>query len=346
MKLPYVIAEIGVNYYDTAKIENISPLDAAKRYIYEAAKAGVSAVKFQTYKAETIASKNSAAYWDLNKEATRTQYELFSKFDSFGRDEYYQLYLYAKAQGVDFMSTPFDYASVDYLDEMLDIYKISSSDITNLPFIRYIAKKKKPIYLSVGASYLSEIDEAVRVMLEEGCKDICLLHCVLSYPCRNSDANLNKIKALKRVFTDIKVGYSDHTLPDETMTILTTAYLFGAEVIEKHFTLDKTLKGNDHYHAGDPKDFRNAISNFKTINEICGKEEITVYDCEKIPRKEARRSLVLNRDMKQGEVIGNEDIVAKRPGIGIGPKYMDIVIGKTIKKDLPEDTILTWDMLI
>lgn len=345
MKLPYVIAEIGVNYYDTAKIERISPLEAAKKYIFEAAKAGVNAVKFQTYKADTIASKNSVAYWDLNEEATKTQYELFSKFDSFGRDEYYQLYLYAKEQGVDFMSTPFDYAAADYLYDMLDIYKISSSDITNIPFIRYIAKKKKPIYLSVGASFLSEIDEAVRAILEEGCNDICLLHCVLSYPCRNSDANLNKIKALKRIYPNLKIGYSDHTLPDSTMTILTTAYLFGAEVIEKHFTLDKTIKGNDHYHAGNPEDFKKAIENFKIITEVSGEESITVFDCEKIPRKQARRSLVLNKDMKKGEIIKSNDLIAKRPGIGIEPYYKDIVVGKTVKMDLLEDTILTWDMI-
>lgn len=228
---------------------------------------------------------------------------------------------------------------------LMDIYKISSSDLSNIPFIRHIARKGKPIYLSVGASYISEIEEAVRVMKEEGCPDICLLHCVLSYPTKNSDANLNMIKTLKRIFPDVRVGYSDHTLPDDTMTILTTAYLYGAEVIEKHFTLDKTLPGNDHYHAGDPEDFKKAISNFERVIEISGCEEKKVLDCELIPRREARRSLVLKRDMKAGEKITEEDVMAKRPGTGISPKYTDIVLGRCVNQDLKEDTVLTWDMV-
>ena len=228
---------------------------------------------------------------------------------------------------------------------LMDIYKISSSDLSNIPFIRHIARKGKPIYLSVGASYISEIEEAVRVMKEEGCPNICLLHCVLSYPTKNSDANLNMIKTLKRIFPDVRVGYSDHTLPDDTMTILTTAYLYGAEVIEKHFTLDKTLPGNDHYHAGDPEDFKKAISNFERVIEISGCEEKKVLDCELIPRREARRSLVLKRDMKAGEKITEEDVMAKRPGTGISPKYTDIVLGRCVNQDLKEDTVLTWDMV-
>lgn len=345
MKNPYLIAEVGVNFYDTARVENISPLEAAKKYIKAAKEAGVDAVKFQSYKADTIVSKNSPAYWDLSKEPTTTQHGLFKKHDGFNQEDYEKLYHYCEEVGVDFMSTPFDYESADYLDKMVKIYKISSSDLSNLPFIRYIARKKKPIYLSVGAAYVSEIEEAVRAMKEEGCPEICLLHCVLSYPTKNSDANLSVITTLKRLFPDVKIGYSDHTMPDETMTILTTAYLLGAEVIEKHFTLDKTLTGNDHYHAGDPEDFAKAIRNFKLITEVYGNPEKTVLPCELIPRREARRSLVLTRNMKKGEVIRPEDIMAKRPGTGICPSYQDVVIGRHVSCDLEEDTVLTWDMI-
>lgn len=345
MKKPFLIAEIGVNFYDTARVENITPMEAAKKYVLEAKKAGIDAVKFQSYKADTIVSKNSPAYWDITKEPTPTQYGLFQKHDKFNKEDYQELADYCKEVGINFMSTPFDMASADYLDDMMDIYKISSSDLSNTPFIRYIAKKGKPIYLSVGAAYISEVEEAVRIMEEEGCPEICLLHCVLSYPTKNSDANLNVIKTLKRIFPNVKIGYSDHTLPDDTMTILTTAYLYGAEVIEKHFTLDKSLPGNDHYHAGDPDDFRKAISNFERIVEISGSEEKTVLECEKIPRREARRSLVLTRDMKEGEIIAEQDVMAKRPGTGISPKYQDIVIGRKVTRDLKEDTVLTWDMV-
>lgn len=243
------------------------------------------------------------------------------------------------------MSTPFDFDSADYLYDMIDIYKISSSDLSNIPFIRHIAKKGKPIYISAGAAYISEVEEAVRVIKEEGCTDICVLHCILSYPTKNEDANLNMIKHLKQIFPDIKIGYSDHTMPDKTMTILTTAYLFGAEIIEKHFTLDKTLSGNDHYHAMDTEDMRMAVDNFELLEVIGGEYNKTVLECEKIPRREARRSLVLTRNMKKGEIITTEDIMIKRPGTGIKPEYIDIVIGRTVTKDLEEDTVLTWEVV-
>lgn len=345
MSKPFLIAEAGVNFYDTAKLRGVSPLEEAIRYVDEAKAVGIDAIKFQSYKANTIVSKNSPAYWDMTKEPTKTQYELFQKYDHFGEEEYRKLYEHCKDVGIAFLSTPFDYHSADYLNDMVDIYKISSSDLSNLPFIRYIAKKGKPIFLAVGASYLSEVDQAVRAMQEEGCPEIALLHCVLSYPCKNENANLNIIKTLKAVFPNLKIGYSDHTLPDETMTILTTARLLGAEIIEKHFTLDKTLPGNDHYHAGDPDDFSKAIKNFSLLEEILGQEEKTVLPCELVPRREARRSLVLIRDMKKGEIIHAEDLIAKRPGTGISPANQNIVIGRVLLKDCKEDTILTWDMV-
>ena len=344
MSKPYLIAEMGVNFYDTAKQMNITPLEAAKLYIDKAAEAGIDCAKFQSYKANTIVSKNSPAYWDTTKEATKTQYELFQKFDSFGEKEYRELCEYTHSKGMDFTSTPFDYASADYLYDMVDFYKISSSDLSNIPFIKHIGKKGKPVYMSVGASYLSEVDEAVRALKEVGCKDIVIFHCVLSYPTDPKNANLRIIETLKKDFPDVRVGFSDHVAPDETMT-LATAYLLGAEVIEKHFTLDKTLPGNDHYHAGDPSDFKKAIENFKWIDNVLGSPEKTVLDCELVPRREARRSLVLTRDMKAGDVIKESDLMPKRPGTGISPKFADIVIGRSVKEDLKEDTILTWDMV-
>lgn len=345
MNRPYVIAEAGVNFYDTAKMRGVTPLEEAMHYVDEVKRAGIDAIKFQSYKAGTIVSKNSPAYWDTAQEPTKTQYELFCKYDHFGEAEYRRLCEYCHEAGVGFLSTPFDYASADYLEELVDIYKISSSDLSNLPFIRYIAAKGKPIYLSVGASYLSEVEQAVRAAREAGCPEISLLHCVLSYPCRYEDANLNVIKTLKRIFPELRIGYSDHTLPDETMTILTTAYLLGAEIIEKHFTLDKTLPGNDHYHAGSPDDFRRAIENFRLIDTALGQEEKTVLPCEVIPRREARRSLVLTRDMKQGEMLQKGDLAAKRPGTGISPAMQDIVLGRRLLADQQEDTVLTWDMV-
>lgn len=345
MKKPYIIAEMGVNFYDTAKVLGMSPLEAAKLYIDKAAEVGIDCAKFQSYKANTIVSKNSPAYWDITKEPTKTQFELFKKHDSFGEAEYQELCEYTHAKGMDFTSTPFDYASADYLYDMVDFYKISSSDLSNLPFIKYIGEKGKPVYMSVGAAYLSEVDEAVRTLKEVGCKDIVIFHCVLSYPTAPEDANLRVIETLKKVFPELRIGFSDHVAPDNTMMTLATAYLLGAEVIEKHFTLDKSLSGNDHYHAGDPDDFRMALENFKWIDKVLGKNEKTVLDCELVPRREARRSLVLTRDMKAGEVLTSDDLMAKRPGTGISPQNIDIVVGRNVKFDLKEDTILTWEMI-
>lgn len=342
---PYIIAEIGVNYYDTAKELNITPIEAAKLYIDKAAEAGIDCAKFQSYKANTIVSKNSPAYWDTCKEPTKTQYELFQKFDSFGEKEYRELCNYTHSKGMDFTSTPFDYASADYLYDMVDFYKISSSDLSNIPFIKHIGAKGKPVYMSVGASYLSEVDEAVRALKDVGCKDIVIFHCVLSYPTEPQNANLKIIQTLKRDFPNVRIGFSDHVAPDENMITLSTAYLLGAEVIEKHFTLNKNLPGNDHYHAGNPEDFKKAISNFRWIDNILGSSEKIVLECEKVPRREARRSLVLTRNMKKGEVIKKEDLMPKRPGTGISPIYTDIIIGRKVLKDLEEDTILTWDMI-
>lgn len=341
----YLIAEMGVNFYDTAKQLNITPLEAAKLYIDKAAEAGIDCAKFQSYKANTIVSKNSPAYWDTTKEATKTQYELFQKFDGFGESEYKELCDYTHSKGMDFTSTPFDYASADYLYDMVDFYKISSSDLSNIPFIKHIAAKGKPMVVSVGAAYLSEVDEAIRAMKEVGNNDISILHCVLSYPTDPKDANLKIIGTLKEVFPDVKVGFSDHVAPDPTMMTLATAYILGSKIIEKHFTLDKTLTGNDHYHSGDPEDFKKARANFDMIDTVLGNPEKTVLDCELVPRREARRSLVLTRSMKAGEKITEKDIMPKRPGTGISPKYTDIVLGRAIKQDLEEDTILTWDMV-
>ena len=342
---PYLIAEMGVNFYDTAKVLGITPLEAAKMYIDAAAEVGIDCAKFQSYKADTIVSKNSPAYWDLTKEPTKTQHELFLKHDHFNEEDYRALCDYTHAKGMDFTSTPFDYASADYLEPMVDFYKISSSDLSNLPFIEHIGKKGKPVYMSVGAAYLSECDEAIRTLKNAGCKDIVVFHCVLSYPTQPDDANLRVIETLKKTFPYVRVGFSDHVAPDETMMTLATAYLLGAEVIEKHFTLDKTLSGNDHYHSGDPKDFKKAIDNFVFIDRVLGSPEKTVLECEQIPRREARRSLVLTRNMKAGEVIKAEDLMPKRPGTGIAPRFFDIVIGRAIKMDLMEDTILTWEMI-
>lgn len=344
-KRPFLIGEIGVNFYDIAKKENITPMDAAKLMIKEAKNAGIDAVKFQTYKAEKIASRNSPAYWDLDEEPTTSQFELFKKFDSFGSEEYRELAEYCREVGIMFLSTPFDFEAIDFLDDLMDVYKISSSDLTNIPFIKAIALKNKPIILSTGASTLKEIKEAVNAIEEVSNVDIGLMHCVLSYPTKDEDANLLMIKDIKEQFEGYDIGYSDHTKPDDKMLILTTAYLYGANIIEKHFTLDKTLTGNDHYHAMDVKDVKTFNENIELINKIKGKKVKQPLVCESSSRKEARRSIVASKDIKKGEKITKDNITFKRPGTGISPSKVDEIIGMNANEDIAEDTLLTYEML-
>ncbi|WP_346937720.1 N-acetylneuraminate synthase family protein [uncultured Clostridium sp.] len=342
---PFIIAEIGVNYYDIAKKLNISVIEAAKLMIKEAKEAGADAAKFQSYKAEKIASKQSPAYWDQTEENTSSQYELFKKFDKFGKDEYQELAHYCDSIGIKFMSTPFDFESADYLNDFMDIYKISSSDLTNLPFIKHMAQKQKPIFLSTGAATIGEIESAINCVLETGNKDIAIMHCVLDYPTSNKNANLNMIKHLKEVFPGYLLGYSDHTKPDESMLILTTAYEYGAAIIEKHFTLDKNLKGNDHYHAMDTEDLRKFNSNIELLKVIKGEYCKRPLECEQSARKQARRSIVLTQDVIKGENITKELITFKRPGTGISPSDLEKVIGRKVALDLDEDTVLTWECI-
>lgn len=340
-----LIAEIGVNYYDIAVKEGISPMEAAKLMIKEAKDAGIHAVKFQTYKAGTLAAKASPSYWDLSEESTTSQYELFQKFDSFGYEEYKELKRFSDEIGIEFLSTAFDYESADYLDEMMDVYKISSSDLSNIPFIEHQAKKNKPILLSIGASELEEIERAVDAIRANNDKQLTLLHCVLEYPTPLEHANLLKIKSLREQFPDLVIGYSDHTKPTESDDIIKTAYNLGAICVEKHFTLDKTLKGNDHYHAMDPDDARRILKDIEFIDMIRGEGDLRCLDTEQTARLNARRSIVADADIKAGEEITEAMLTFKRPGTGISPDRISEVVGKKAAVDISEDTILTEDMI-
>ncbi len=329
---PYLIAEAGVNHEGS--------LDLAKRLIDEAAEGGAHAIKFQSYKADTIASKDSPSYWDLTKEPTTSQHELFKKYDSFWKKEYEELARYCETAGIEFMSTPFDVESADFLNEMMSVYKISSSDITNLPFIEYMCKFNKPIILSTGAAYLWEVQQAVEAIEKHG-NTLCLMHCVLNYPTLDENANLGMILDLIKNFPNHVPGYSDHTLPNE-MEVLKTATLLGATVLEKHFTHDKTLPGNDHYHAMDKEDMKVFWKKMdETINTL-GSFKLSALESEKKSRQNARRSLVALRDIPQGKTIEREDLTWKRPAKGISPKDIHEVIGRTAANDIAEDDIMIW----
>jgi len=332
---PYIIAEVGVNHEGS--------FDQARKLIDLAKEGGADAVKFQSYKAEKLASKKSPAYWDLEEESTKSQYELFKKYDSFDKEQYIELSSYCRKIGIDFLSTPFDDESVDFLDPLMFFYKIASADLTNLPFLRKIAKKGKPIVLSTGASTLEEIDIALRVLKDEGCKDVSLLHCILNYPTKNKNAHLRMISNLKEIYPEHVIGYSDHTLPDKEMTSLLTAYLLGADIIEKHFTHNKSLPGNDHYHSMDVEDLSRFKSIVQRISELKGsKETKEPIESEKTSRENARRSIVLKKGVRKGDKLSEFNLTYKRPGTGISPLHWDDVVGKRAARDLEFDDILQW----
>jgi len=335
VKPPYIIAEAGVNHEGDMCI--------AKRLIDEAAEGGAHAIKFQTYKADTIASKNSPAYWDTTKEPIDSQFKLFQKYDKFWKGEYEQLKRYCDEVGIEFMSTPFDVESANFLNDMMDVFKISSSDITNKPFIEYLCDFGKPIILSTGASYLYEIQEAVE-WIDNKKNPVALLHCILNYPTADENAHLGMIKDLQKKFPDKMIGYSDHTLPNK-MKVLEMATLLGSVILEKHFTHDKTLPGNDHYHAMDKEDLKLFNNNIKKIFTILGEQKKHPIPTEVPAIKNARRSLVANCNISQGEIITQKHLTWKRPAHGVSPREIEYVLGKRAVKDIVKDEIFQWNLI-
>jgi N-acetylneuraminate synthase len=331
---PYVIAEAGVNHEGS--------MANAKRLVDEAKEGGANAIKFQTYRAGTLASKHSPAYWDTTKEPTKSQFELFSKHDKFWKSEMEELKKYCDKSGIEFLSTPFDVESASFLNDLMDVFKISSSDLTNKPFIEYLCDFGKPIILSTGASELWEIQEAVS-WIEEKANPYALMHCVLNYPTADEDANLGMILGLKKAFPNTLIGYSDHTLP-KNMEVCRTANILGAVILEKHFTHDKKLPGNDHYHAMDKEDLKIFFKKIALTYQMLGGFKVASLPNEEMARNNARRSLVAALDIKVGKIIEASDLTFKRPASGISPKHINEIIGKKACKNISTDDVLQWSM--
>ena len=329
---PYIIAEVGVNHEGS--------MDIARRLIDEAQQGGADAVKFQSYKAGTLASKHSPAYWDTTKEPTQSQYELFTRHDKFWKGEFEALKEHCDKMGVAFLSTPFDVESATFLNDLMDVYKISSSDLTNRPFIEFLCGFRKPILMSTGASSLAEIAEAVGWIEAKG-NPLALLHCVLNYPTMDENAGLGQIVDLQRHFPQHVIGYSDHTLPGD-MKVLEVATLLGARILEKHFSHDKTLPGNDHYHAMDWQDLRRFRASMERTLGMIGELRIAALPSEDPARNNARRSLVAARPIAAGAVISADDLTWKRPAGGISPRHYYEVLGKKARQAIEDDTVLTW----
>ena len=330
-----IIAEAGVNHNGKLKF--------GKRLIDEAKKAGADIIKFQTYKAKKLTTKNAPRFWNWQGELKKngTQYDSYSNLDSFTKNEYCQLINYCKKKKIEFLSTPFDEESANMLVEIgMKGFKVASSDITNHPFLEFLAKKKLPILLSTGASSINEIKEAVRIINKSGNKKILIMQCTLCYPTKPQDANLLAINDIKRNFPKYLVGLSDHTLGIE---IASASVLYGVSAIEKHFTFNKKLlKSADHWLSIDPGELKKLVENVRTINLSMGNGKKIALKCENKARKFARRSIVANKKISKGEVLTKNKIYFKRPGTGISPSLLKKVLGKRAKKEITYDKLITF----
>lgn len=338
---PYIIAEIGVNHEGS--------LERAKKLIEAAARGGAHAAKFQTYKAELLAAKTtSPAYWDQTKEATSSQYELFQRWDNFGDSEYEALAQTCAEVGIDFMSTPFDFEAANALAPLMPAIKVASADITNVPLIRLVASKGKPVIISTGAATLDEVRTAVAIASEAGAVEITLLHCILNYPTSLENAQLAQIDALKAEFGDrCAIGYSDHVTPepDGDVPALLTATLLGSVVLEKHFTDDKTATGNDHYHAVDEVDLLRFTTELARIRTGYG-NGVRDLSGQQAAINNARRRVIIKTDKPAGYVIAAEDLIPLRSNIGIEIAHWDQVVGRTLATDVQAEMPLEWSQLV
>ncbi|MBF4695134.1 N-acetylneuraminate synthase [Fusibacter ferrireducens] len=326
----FIIAEAGVNHNGS--------LDLAKKLVDKAKEAGADCVKFQTFISKNIVSKNAvkAEYQKKQTEAEESQHDMLKKLElSF--DEFVALNAYCKSKEIEFMSTAFDFDSVDFLDSLgMDTWKIPSGDITNLPYLMKIAKLNKPVILSTGMSTMADIRNAIRVLKDNGVGELIVLHCTTEYPTPFNDVNLKAMLTIKDEFR-VKVGYSDHT---NGIEVPIAAVALGATVIEKHFTLDQNMEGPDHKASLEPKELKAMVNAIRNIELALGDGMKKPAESEKKNMAVARKSIIAKKDIKLGEAFTEENLTVKRPGDGISPMKWFDVIGTIASRDFEEDELI------
>lgn len=326
----YIIAEAGVNHNGS--------YDLARKMVDVAKEAGADCIKFQTFVAENLATKK-ASKADYQKKTTdqhQTQLDMLKKLE-LTFDEFIKLNRYCNEKEIDFMSTAFDSQSLDFI-EKLDVKKskIPSGEITNLPYLISIAKTKKPVILSTGMSTLNEVEEAIKILKENGSEEITVLHCTTDYPTHYEEVNLLAMNTMKNKF-NLPVGYSDHTLG---INVSIAAVALGATVIEKHFTLDRSMDGPDHKASLEPLELKEMIMGIRNIEKALGDGKKKPSESEKKNIEIARKSIVASKFISKGEVFTEDNITVKRPGNGISPMKWFEVLGQTAKKNISEDEMI------
>lgn len=327
MKHTYIISEIGCNHNGS--------FDLALKLIDKAVEAGVDCVKFQTFKAASLISKHAekAEYQKKTTNANETQLDMTKKLEM-PYEKHKFLIQYSKDKGVDFLSAPFDFESIDFLGELgINKIKIPSGEINNLPYLRKINALKKEVILSTGMSTLDEVQYALNILRD--CP-VTLLHCTTEYPCPFEGVNLKAMITLKNTF-NLPVGYSDHTAGIE---VPVAAAAMGATIIEKHFTLDKNMEGPDHKASLEPHELKAMVQAIRNVDKALGNGVKEPAECEKKNISIARKSLVAKTNIKKGEIFTEENLTVKRPATGIPPTEWDNYIGKTAQKDYKEDDLI------
>lgn len=334
MKHTIIIAEAGVNHN--------GDLELAKKLVDEAHKAGVDYVKFQTFKASNLVSKSAqkASYQKNQTDASETQWQMLNRLE-LDEASHEVLFDYCERKPIKFLSTPFDLESIDLLKSIgITLGKIPSGELTNLPYLRKMAQNFEQIVMSSGMANLQEVEEAIQVLLDSGTKkeNITILHCNTEYPTPMKDVNLLAMNTIQEKL-GVKIGYSDHTLGIE---VPIAAVALGATVIEKHFTLDKTMEGPDHKASLEPQELAEMVRTIRNIEQAIGGSGVKeISESERKNIAIARKSLIAARAIKAGEVFSAENITVKRPGNGISPMKWDTVIGQIAQRDFMEDELIT-----
>jgi sialic acid synthase SpsE len=332
----YVIAEFGVNHNGS--------LERAKEGIRKAAWAGADAIKFQTYTASELVVKGTPKFWDAESKVDEglDQYQAYEALEGFKYEWYPELIKYCEEYNIEFLSTPFSFEAADYLNSIgMKAFKVASSDMSVLPYLAHIAKYNKPIILSTGASSMQEIRESIKTIEDAGNEQIIILHCTLCYPTQEKDANYNLIKTIKKEYPFNPVGVSDHTMGSFSTSI---AVAMGAEVVEKHYTVDKGLdKSADHWLSVDPTELKEIVDNARRIETLRGSSEKFIFEAETETRKYDKRSIVSKVDIPPNTQITEDMITYKRPGTGIWPGLKERLLTKRSKDFIKADTVLQWD---
>lgn len=330
----YIIAEIGINHN--------GDINTVKKMVSEAKSCGVDAVKFQIFKSEEfVANTNDIyTYTSQGKPVSESMFDMFRRFE-FTADQWKAIFRFCTKQDIDFFATPQNPSDLDFLLSLVDIpaIKVGSDDLTNLDLLDNYARRGKPLIISAGMATISEIEDAVTTIRDTGNNDLAVLHCISTYPCEAQDVHLKKMLTIRQAF-DVVIGFSDHTVGSIASV---GAVTLGAKIIEKHFTLDKNLPGPDHWFSADPRELKELVGNIRFIEDALGTASVQPTQKEREMREIARRSIVAADDIPKGKIIQRNMVVFKRPGTGLPPKYLNVILGRKTQSLIRKNEQITFN---